>query len=103
MGSRHAGRPELPPWAAGMCLMEYAPQVAAALGEHCAAVSAAARLRQQLMEALPLTGLLTTQELDSITFRFFLFLSSGRASVAPCARQGACGGSSSRRCQRLPC
>ena len=52
-----------------MCLMEYAPQVAAALGEHCADVAAAARLREQLMEALPLTGLLTTQELDGITFR----------------------------------
>ena len=52
-----------------MCLMEYAPQAAAALGEHCADVAAAVCLREQLMEALPLTGLLTTQELDSITFR----------------------------------
>ncbi|KAK9818986.1 hypothetical protein WJX81_002651 [Elliptochloris bilobata] len=62
-----AGQPALPPWGSGMCVMEYAPRVAAALAEHCVAAAWAARLRQALLEALLAMGLLRTLELDSIT------------------------------------
>ena len=46
-----AGKPTLPPWSGGMCIMEYAPLVAAALTKHCGAVAAAWQLRQEFLTA----------------------------------------------------
>lgn len=60
-----------------MCIMEYAPLVAAALTKHCGAVAAAWQLRQELLTALPETGLLRTLEADSITFRHVSYTGHG--------------------------
>ncbi len=66
-----------------MCLAEYAPLAAAALGAHCGAAAAAAQRRQAFLDALQATGALALLEADGIAFRH------GPRGLSRLSQQGA--------------